>query len=285
MGLFAVNMAPSVQPEVAAWLGRLAEELGYESLWAGEHVVLPDPQCPPSPIPPTEPIVDPLVSLTFLAAHTTRLRLATGIIVLPERNPVVLAKELASLDVLSCGRLLFGMGVGFLEPEFAAVGVPMRDRGRRAEEYLEAMQALWTMDSPSYSGRFVSFSGVNAYPRPVQEPLPVVMGGHGPAVYRRAVERAHGWYGFRMDPSAAAFHIEKLAEAARRYERPPRLGPLEVSITPSMPLDAELVRRYAEIGCHRLIVMPPPLLDREGLEQFVVANSPAQLSPHPLTRT
>jgi probable F420-dependent oxidoreductase len=285
MGLFAVNMRPSVEPEVAAWLGRLAEELGYESLWAGEHVVLPDPQCPPSPIPPTEPIVDPLVSLTFLAAHTTKLRLATGIIVLPERNPVVLAKELASLDVLSGGRLLFGMGVGFLEPEFAAVGVPMQDRGRRAEEYLEAMQALWTMESPSYSGRYVSFSGVNAYPRPVQEPLPVVMGGHGPTACRRAVERAHGWYGFRMDPSAAALHIGELAAAARRYERSPELGPLEISVTPSMPLDAGIVSRYAEIGVHRLIVMPPPLLDRAGLEAFVLANSPACLSRHPATRT
>ena len=181
LGLFAVNMRPTVEPEAAAWLGRLAEELGYESLWAGEHVVLPDPQRLPSPMPPTEPILDPLVSLTFLAAQTTKLRLGTGIIVLPQRNPVVLAKELASLDVLSGGRLLFGMGVGYLEPELAAVGVPMQDRGRRAEEYLEAMQALWTMKSPSYSGRFVSFSGVNAYPRPVQAPLPVVMGGHGPA--------------------------------------------------------------------------------------------------------
>jgi alkanesulfonate monooxygenase SsuD/methylene tetrahydromethanopterin reductase-like flavin-dependent oxidoreductase (luciferase family) len=141
------------------------------------------------------------------------------------------------------------------------------------------------MKSSSYSGRFVSFSAVNAYPRPVQEPLPVVMGGHGPAAYRRAVERAHGWYGFRMDPSAAALHIGKLAEAARRYERPPELGPLEISITPSMLLDAEIVSRYADIGIHRLIVMPPPLLDREGLERFVVANSPARLSPHPATRT
>src|SRR5438270_604003 len=170
LGLFAVNMRPTVEPEAAAWLGRLAEELGYESLWAGEHVVLPDPQRLPSPMPPTEPILDPLVSLTFLAAQTTRLRLGTGIIVLPQRNPVVLAKELASLDVLSGGRLLFGMGVGYLEPELAAAGVPMQDRGRRAEEYLEAMHALWTMTSPSYSGRFVSFSGVNAYPRPAQEP-------------------------------------------------------------------------------------------------------------------
>ena len=284
LGLFAVNMRPTVEPEAAAWLGRLAEELGYESLWAGEHVVLPDPQRPPSPMPPTEPILDPLVSLTFLAAQTTKLRLGTGIIVLPQRNPVVLAKELASLDVLSGGRLLFGMGVGYLEPELAAAGVPMQDRGRRAEEYLEAMQALWTMTSPSYSGRFVSFSGVNAYPRPVQEPLPVVMGGHGPAAYRRAVQRAHGWYGFRMDPSAAAFHIGKLAEAARRYERSPELGPLEISVTPPMALDAGIVSRYAEIGVHRLIVMPPPLLDRKGLEGFLVAKSPARLSPHSATK-
>jgi probable F420-dependent oxidoreductase len=209
------------------------------------------------------------------------MRLGTGIIILPQRNPVVLAKELASLDVLSGGRLIFGMGVGYLEEELSACGVPMQERGKRAEEYLEAMQALWTMESPSYAGRFLSVSGVNAYPRPLQEPLPVVMGGHGPAAYRRAVERAHGWYGFGVDPSRAAFHLQGLANAARRYERPPHLGPLEISITPPMsllPLESEIVDRYTEVGVHRLVLMPPPMLSRDALEAFVLTNSPAQLS-------
>src|SRR5206468_5969615 len=124
IALFAVNIGPCASPDALARVGRAAEDAGLESLWTGEHVVLPDPQAPPSPLPPEVPILDPVVALTFLAAHTTRIRLGTGIIILPQRNPLVLAKELASLDVLSSGRLVFGIGIGYLRPEFDALNVP-----------------------------------------------------------------------------------------------------------------------------------------------------------------
>ena len=125
-GLFSINAYAAIEPRTAARVARAAEAAGFESLWAGEHVVLPDPQAPPSPMGPTEPILDPAIALTFAAANTTRVRLGTGIIILPQRNPLVLAKELASLDVLSAGRLIFGIGVGYLEPEFRALGAPVR---------------------------------------------------------------------------------------------------------------------------------------------------------------
>src|SRR5262247_530287 len=159
-GLFAMTTGPCSYPETAARVARAAEAAGFESLWGGEHVVLPDPRVAPSPLEPRDRIIDPIVALTFLAAHTSRVRLGTGIIILPQRNPLVLAKELATLDVLSKGRLIFGVGVGYLEPEFRALGAPFEDRGPVTDEYLAAMRAIWTESAPSYRGRFAAFDGV-----------------------------------------------------------------------------------------------------------------------------
>jgi alkanesulfonate monooxygenase SsuD/methylene tetrahydromethanopterin reductase-like flavin-dependent oxidoreductase (luciferase family) len=130
----------------AAGIAALAERLGYDSVWAGEHIVLPSPRTAASPMDPDEPMLDPIVSLTFAAAATKHLRLGTGIIILPQRNPVVLAKQLASLDAVSAGRLDFGIGVGYLEPELKAIGVPVDERIEMAEEYLAAMQSLSVHD-------------------------------------------------------------------------------------------------------------------------------------------
>ena len=161
-GLFSMTSGPCSFPETAARVARAAEAAGFESLWAGEHVVLPDPQAPPSPMAPLDRIVDPVVALAFLAAHTTRVRLGTGIIILPQRNPLVLAKQLATLDVLSNGRLIFGVGVGYLEPEFRALGVPFADRGRGTDDYLAAMRAIWTEDTPT--------TGAASPPSPMSRP-------------------------------------------------------------------------------------------------------------------
>src|SRR5438309_2002288 len=158
IGLFAVNIGPCASPDALARVARAAEDAGLESLWTGEHVVLPDPQVPPSPLPPGVPILDPVVALTFLAAHTTRVRLGTGIIILPQRNPLVLAKELASLDVLSHGRLIFGVGIGYLKAEFDALRAPLDSKGARTEDYPRAMLAVWTTDPPRLDGPFASFS-------------------------------------------------------------------------------------------------------------------------------
>src|SRR5208337_4542683 len=186
-GLFGINIGACASPKCAAAIARAAEDAGFESVWTGEHVVLPDPRQPPSPLPPETPIIDPAIALTFIAAKTKSIRLGTGIIILPQRNPLVLAKELASLDVLSNGRLIFGIGIGYLKPEFEAIGAPFDHKGPRTEEYLRAMLALWTMPKPEFSGQWVKFKGVNAMPRPVQKPHPeVVFGGHTKEAYSRA---------------------------------------------------------------------------------------------------
>ena len=265
-GLFSLNMGASSSPATGARVAHAAETVGFDSLWAGEHVVLPDPQVPPSPLAPEERILDPIVTLAFLAAHTSRILLGTGIIILPQRNPLVLAKELASLDELSEGRLLFGVGVGYLEPEFRALGVPFEDRGVRSEEYLAAMRAIWSQPKPSYHGRFVSFANVQAHP---QRSIRIVMGGRSPAAYRRAVQDAVGWYGFALDLEGTAHALEDLREAEQRYQRPAELGRLEISITPRGPVNRERAEQFAVLGVHRLILTPPPHADASELEAFV----------------
>jgi probable F420-dependent oxidoreductase len=257
-GLFTINFGACADPATAVAVARAAEDAGFESLWTGEHVVLPDPQVPPSPSPPQVPFLDPVVALTALSQHTTRVLLGTGIIILPQRNPLVLAKELASLDVLSGGRLLFGVGVGYLEPEFRALGIPFEDKGARTMDYLRAMQAIWCEEKPAYEGRFVAFSGVDAQPRPVQKPHPpIVFGGHTAPAFRRAVEIAAGWYGFAQDVDATARCIDGLRKAQALQQRPSTLARLEVSITPPPGLpDAATVERYAALGVDRLILLP-----------------------------
>jgi probable F420-dependent oxidoreductase len=254
-GVFGINAGPTVGPDETARLARLVEELGFDSIWAGEHVVVPSPRVTPSPMEATDPIVDPLVHLGFVAAATRRVLLATGIVILPQRNPLVLAKQAASLDVLSGGRLLLGIGAGYLESELTAVGVPMSDRGARTDDYLAAMRALWTQPGPvEHQGRFTSFAGVDAYPRPVQPGGPrIVVGGHTSAAFRRAVTQAHGWYGFALTPDDAAGCVGSLRQAADEHERPADLGDLEISVTPRRRLDAETVEAFDAVGVHRLV--------------------------------
>ena len=256
-GLFSINNFVCSEPEPMRRVAVAAEAAGFESVWTGEHVVLPDPQVPPSPVAPEGRMLDPAVALAYVAAHTTQLRLGTGIIILPQRNPLVLAKELASLDVLSEGRLIFGVGVGYLQPEFDALGIPMEDRARRSVEYIEAMRAIWSMPKPEYHGRYVDFAGVQANPRPVQQPgPPVVMGGHTAPAFRRAVTISEGWYGFALDVEATAKCMDGLREAAERNERPAALGTLEITVTPRGRMTPALVDEFAELGVDRLVVTP-----------------------------
>jgi len=267
LGLFSINSHACSRPATAARIARLAESAGFDSLWAGEHVVVPDPRVAPSPMEPDEPILDPLIALSFLAAQTSTIRLGTGIVILPQRSPLVLAKEVASLDALSGGRLILGLGVGYLEPEMRAIGVPFAERGARTDEYLAAMRSVWYEERPAYEGRFARFSGIQARPRP--GPLPIVIGGHTPAAYRRAVEGAHGWYGFALDHAATAECLDGLHRAAARHERPPELGELEISVSPRRTPDAGAVERFRELGVHRLVVVPRTTLDEDGLAAYV----------------
>ncbi len=256
LALFGINMGEMADPDVMTRVAMEAEAAGYESVWTGEHIVLPDPQVPPSPAAPETPMVDTAVALAYVAAATSTIKLGSGIIILPQRQPAVLAKSLASLDHLSGGRLLFGLGVGYLEPEMTACGVPMERRGERADEYLEAMRVLWTTDAASFSGDFVSFDGVTANPKPAQASIPVIVGGHSRRAARRAVETADGWYGFMRDVETTRADIAQLDVLAGECERRDGLGPLEISITPPGRLKPGDLEAYAELGVDRLILQP-----------------------------
>ena len=263
-GLFGINNGIMSDPSVMVEVAQACEAAGFDSVWTGEHVVLPDPQVPPSPAAPETLMLDPAVALAFIAAKTTTLKLGTGIIILPQRNPLVLAKEMASLDHVSGGRLLLGVGVGYLEPEFRALGIPMEDRGGRTEDYIAAMRAIWAGES--HSGPYASFEGVKANPRPAQgSGLPIVMAGHTAAAFRRAVTTAQGWYGFALDGAGAQTCLDGLAKAAERYERPAHLGPLEISVTPRTRLDDATIAEFDAMGVHRLIPLTTGRMDAAAI--------------------
>jgi len=276
-GLHGVNLNTCAYPDAAARIGRAAEAAGFESLWVADHVVLPDPPVPGRPMAPDMRLLDPVVALTYLAAHTSRIRLGTGVIILPQRQALVLAKQLASLDVLSNGRLIFGLGVGWCEPEMRSVGAPFKERGRVSDDYLAAMRAVWTQPKPAHHGPYVTFEGVQAMPRPVQTPIPIVVGGGTQPAYRRAVTQGHGWYGFGLDVETTRKRVGALQEAAKKSPRPKELGSLEISVTPpgyDVP-DRATIDAYAAAGVHRLILRLPPTLDPPALERFATETGRA----------
>jgi probable F420-dependent oxidoreductase len=274
-GLFGINMGGAADPSVMAEVATAAEAAEFESVWTGEHIVLPDPQAPPSPAAPEVPFVDSTNALSYLAAVTSRIKLGTGIIILPQRQPAVLAKSLASLDHLSRGRLLFGLGVGYLEPEMTACSTPLAARGDRADEYLAAMRTLWSTDAGSFHGEFVRFTAVTANPKPVQASIHTVVGGHSDRALRRAIELGHGWYGFMRDPATAAADVERLRRMAGEFDRPDELGRLEISITPRSRLTPADLDAYAEIGVDRLILQPGGHRSHAELLSFVETFAPA----------
>ncbi|MCK9895301.1 TIGR03619 family F420-dependent LLM class oxidoreductase [Frankia sp. AgB32] len=203
IGVHGLNMGVAATGADTAALARRAEQLGYDSWWTGDHVVVPTPTGPASATDPVESILDPIVDLAYVAASTERLELGTGILVLPLRNPLVLAKQAASLDVLSGGRLLLGVGAGWLEPEMRAIGIDPSGRGARVDEYLDAMTSLWTDPAPEYHGKYVDFAGV------------VSRAG------RRAARQA--------GPPGDHLHVSRPRRGERRDDacgRRPRCGPL-----------------------------------------------------------
>ena len=255
-GLFGINTGPCADPETMLAVASSAESAGFDSLWTAEHVVLPDPQVPPSPAPPLTPMVHPFTALAYIAAATENILLGTGITLIAQRNPVVLAKESASVDHISRGRLLFGIGAGYLIQEFEALGVNFAERGARTDEYIDAIRELWTSKSPHFSGQFVNYSGIQSRPLAYQTGgPPILVGGTSIAAYKRALLKGQGWYGFAMDVKTSKASIGRLASLRADVNRDPILGELEVSITPRDPLTEEDLKAYEDMGVNRLILL------------------------------
>src|SRR5208282_4233130 len=269
LGLMFVNSGPFAQPQLFAHLAQAAERFGFESIWTVEHVVIPQdykspyPYSPSGKIPGAEdvPIQDPLLPLAYAAAITTKLNLGTGVMILPQRHPLYVAKEVATLDVLSNGRTILGIGSGWLEEEFTSLGIDFHTRGARTDEAIKSLRSLWSDDAASFHGKHFNFGPVKCYPKPVQKPgVPIHVGGHSPAAAKRA-----GRYGDGFFPALA--EIPKLKELfstmkseAEKAGRDP--NKIELSCMGRPRVDE--LKALADIGISR-VVIAPPAFDAEGL--------------------
>ncbi len=227
-GLGYANTIPFTDPAPARDLAQAAEEAGFESIWTVEHVIWPHEYTSVYPYhrsgkmpgSPAVPIPDPLVWLTWVGAATSSLRLGTGVVILPQRNALVLAKEVATLDHLTAGRVELGIGVGWLREEFEALGVEFGGRGERADEMIAAMRVLWADESASYQGSHVSFEHVALNPKPVNGTIPIVVGGSGRRAARRAAELGDGFYPGPATLDDLEQSMTFLAEACEAIGRP-----------------------------------------------------------------
>jgi len=272
--LHAVGCGSTARPEMLAQVAQKAEALGFESVWIPEHLAVPVTMRTPYPYAadgkfpggPQVALHDPFVALAFVAACTSRIRLGTGVFVLPLRNAFAVAKAAASLDVLSNGRLLFGIGVGWLEDEFEAVGMPFRDRAARTREAVRMMKRLWTEDAPAFEGKFHRFAPLGFNPKPVQKPHPpLILGGERPAALKRAAELGDGWIGVAHTPETVRPVLAALREQATRVGRDP--SALEITVgTAAGLVDIDSVRAFAAEGVHRLIVSSPGFVPRARIE-------------------
>ncbi len=271
-GLMFVNAGPFGNPEVFEALVRTADEVGIESIWTVEHVVVPvgyESQYPYSesgrmPGPENSPIPDPILPLSYAAAITDRLRFGTGVLILPQRHPAYVAKQMATLDQLSRGRAMLGVGIGWLEEEFQTVGVPFKERAARTEESIRAIRSLWS-DAPSpFDGEYYRWAAVESNPKPVQKPgVPIIIGGHVAGAARRAARVGDGFFPARGDLETLPRLIDAMTEECRRIERDP--ASIELTTGAGNP-DADTVKRYEDLGVSRL-VLGPPAFDPEGIKR------------------
>ncbi len=271
-GLFFANAGPFAVPETFEALVRTADEVGIESIWAVEHVVVPvgyESQYPYSkdgrmPGPENSPIADPLIALSYAAALTQNLRLATGVIILPQRHPTYVAKEVATLDLLSRGRAILGVGIGWLREEFDVLGVPFRERAARTEESVRAIRSLWSDAAEGFDGDFYRWKPVESNPKPIQKPgVPIVVGGHVEGAARRAARVGDGFFPALGGLAKIPGLIQAMSDECGKVGR----DPAEIEVTAAeAQVEPDLVRRYQEIGVSRL-VMPPPAFDPEGIKR------------------
>ena len=286
IGVFATFMSPLATPAMIRDFGRRAEGIGLESIWMGEHVALFDKNTygyPGSrdgriPVPEGGGMLDVIATFGFLAAATSTLRLGTGVALVPQRNPIYTAKEICTLDWLTGGRIDFGIGVGWNKEEVEACGYRWEDRGARCDEFLEAMQRMWTEPVLDFAGKWVKFEALRLDPKPIQKPhVPIIVGGYADAALRRAVRFGAGWYGFNRDPAGTREMIVRLDDAFAKAGK--QRGPeFEIIITPPAAMALDAMQDYADAGVHRLVVnlgnQQPDRVDRRfaELERLVAAQ-------------
>jgi len=267
VGLFTPLVTPQANRRYLITLGDRSEQLGFHSLWFGEHVVTFDENRSPYPyssdgkmpkVGEDSGLPEQFTTLAFLAARTERIRLGTGISILPIRNPLLTAKEAGSLDWLTEGRFDFGVGLGWSEDEYEALGVPWRGRGRRCSDYLSLISKLWNEPVTSHDSEFYRVSRARMNPLPTERPevhggrIPVYVGGDNPAAFRRVAEFGHGWYAFALTPEEVADRLAQLEPLLQEQGRDP--ASLDVIVCPYfLPCDQTTVGRYREAGADQVL--------------------------------
>ncbi len=260
-GLRYCNTGRYIDPAKAVELVQAGEEAGFESAWTVEHTVVPEGYQSAYPYSDDGkmaggqddvPMPDPLIWMAYVAAATQRIKLATGILILPQHNPVITAKQVATLDFMSGGRILLGIGVGWMREEFETIGTPFDDRGPRTDDYVGAMRALWGQDKPTYHGEFASFDNVYCRPQPVNGSVPIIVGGHSKPAARRAGRLGDGFFPARGAPAEL---IAIARENASKHGRDPDA----LEITTSLPDDLDEIASLAAAGVDRLLVPVTPM--------------------------
>jgi len=270
--------------EAMSAIAERAEALGYASLWTSDHILVPKnlPE-------PFGNLLESFTTLSYLAARTEHIRLGTGILVLPQRNPLLVAKQAATVQHLSGGRLTLGVGVGWMEQEYGFLRADFRSRGRLADEYIPALRELFESDAPDFQGEHVSYTDALFSPRP-NVPIPIVVGGNSRGALRRAAKLGDGWYGLRLSPESAGASIVTMAELGHKenfevsLRVQTRVGGTVDDAQPEATLRGDLgeiieqVHRYAEVGVQHLVIEPfssnlPDFL--EQLERFAGEIAPA----------
>ena len=260
-GLRYCNTGPYVEAHAAAELAQAAEEAGFESLWTVEHTVVPAGYGSTYPYAQGGrmaggqddiPLPDPLICMPYVAGATRRFKLATGIMILPQHNPVVVAKQVATLDYMSGGRVLLGIGVGWLKEEFDVLGAKFDERGPRTDEYIQVMRELWAAEKPTFDGRFIQFRDAYCRPQPVKKHVPIIVGGHSPAAARRAGRLGDGFFPARGAPADLFALARETATAAGR-------DPAGLEITVSLPEKLDDIPALAAMGVSRVLVPVSPM--------------------------
>lgn len=285
-GAHIFGVGALADPGTLADVARLAEDLGYHSVFLADHVLMPRhlrSKYPYSkdgsfPYDPDKSWLDPLVGLGYLAGRTTTLRLGTSITVLPMRHPIITAKQIATADHLSGGRVIFGVGVGWMAEEFALLGASFHDRGRRMDEYVRLMKVLWTQDNPQFAGEYFRFSDCGFAPKPVQKPhVPIWIGGESPAALRRAARLGDGWHSAGTALVDLPRVLDLLWQALDAAGRSPR--DFVVSAFPTDRCTLDLVQRFAAQGVRHLMV-PVFSFDRDKVLQRLTQIAREVIEPY-----
>ena len=262
-GVMFANVGPFTRPGLLETLARTTDEVGFESLWTAEQVVTARTE------PASLAVSDPLLPLAYAASITKRIRLGTAVAILPQHHPLQIAKAIATLDALSNGRALLGVGIGWVDQEFEALGIPIKERAARIGEAILAIRAAWQDTPAGFEGKFYRWTGVTSGPKPVQEPgVPIIVGGLAEGGAKRAALYGDGFFPAGDDPGDIAWLIGEMFTECRRVGRDPTLIELTAATTLH---DVEHIRRLQDLGITRVMIAPPGFDDvslRRGLTDF-----------------